>query len=189
MPSLFLEFHGTPSNVKEQSEIARSVAGDGMVSYQEATQEEERSKLWKARHNAYYSVLKLRPAGTRGLPTDVCVPISRLAECIIETYDDVQRSNLIAPIFGHVGDGNFHCILLYNKELDGEAGLSKLQSFNERLVTRALKMEGTCTGEHGVAYGKKRWLAVEHGESAVSLMRSVKDAVDPNGIMNPGKLF
>jgi D-lactate dehydrogenase (cytochrome) len=187
-PSLFLEFHGSPATVLEQSAFAKSVA-NGLVSYHQSVQEEERNKLWRARHNAFYAVMKLRPAGTKGLPTDVCVPVSRLAECITETADDVKKESIIAPIFGHIGDGNFHCILLHNHQIDGEAGLTKLQKFNERLVLRALKMEGTCTGEHGIGYGKKSWLEVEHGLLAVKMMKDVKRSIDPQNIMNPGKLF
>ncbi|HJO69330.1 MAG TPA: FAD-linked oxidase C-terminal domain-containing protein, partial [Rhodospirillales bacterium] len=141
--------------------------------------------LWQARHDAYYACLALRP-GSKGLATDVCVPISRLAECIVETRRDIDESFLIAPIVGHVGDGNFHVVMLLDPDNADE--LAEAKRLNERMVMRALAMDGTCTGEHGVGTGKMEFLTAEHGE-AVSVMRALKRALDPDNIMNPGKIL
>jgi D-lactate dehydrogenase (cytochrome) len=150
-----------------------------------ATRLEDRQRLWQARHNAHYAGLALRP-GCRSWATDVCVPISRLAECILETKQDIERSGLLAPIVGHVGDGNFH--LAFIVDPDDETEMARATALNERMIERALAMGGTCTGEHGIGYGKMNFLVSEHGE-AVSVMRTIKKALDPDNIMNPGKML
>lgn len=185
-PTLFLEFHGTPSAVNEQTETFGALAREnGAEHFDWATKEEDRSRLWTARHNAYYAALQLKP-GYRSLTTDVCVPISKLDDCILETQKDISDSGLTAPMVGHVGDGNFHLMVLIDPA--DEKALDKANAFNERLVNRALAMDGTCTGEHGIGFGKSKWLAMEHGE-AFSTMKAIKSALDPEGLMNPGKLF
>ena len=184
-PTLFFEFHGSNAGVKEQAETVQAISADhGGADFKWATRPEDRTKLWEARHRAYYSALALRP-GAKGWPTDVCVPISRLAECILETKKDIEESGLLAPMVGHVGDGNFH--LVYVIDPDDPEELKRASAHNDRMVARALAMGGTCTGEHGVGYGKLAFLQAEHGE-AVSLMRSIKHALDPDNIMNPGKV-
>ena len=186
-PALFFEFHGTPASVAEQAERVGEIADEnGGSNFQWATKEQDRQKLWEARHNGYYAALALRP-GCRGWPTDVCVPISRLAECILETQQDVREQGLLAPILGHVGDGNFHMTYLIHPDYEDEE-LPKYQVLNDRLITRALRMEGTCTGEHGVGYGKIPYMHREHGES-VALMRQIKEALDPLNLLNPGKIL
>jgi D-lactate dehydrogenase (cytochrome) len=186
-PALFFEFHGTPASVAEQAERVGEIADEnGGSNFQWATKEQDRQKLWEARHNGYYAALALRP-GCRGWPTDVCVPISRLAECILETQQDVREQGLLAPILGHVGDGNFHMTYLIHPDYEDEE-LPKYQALNDRLITRALRMEGTCTGEHGVGYGKIPYMHREHGES-VALMRQIKEALDPLNLLNPGKIL
>jgi D-lactate dehydrogenase (cytochrome) len=185
-PMLFLEFHGTEASVKEQSErfdeIAKEIGGGP---FEWATRPEDRTKLWEARHNAALSTFTLRP-GSRMIATDVCVPISRLAECVTETQRDIAESRLIAPIVGHVGDGNFHLTLLV--DMDDAAEIKVAKQFSERLVERALLMDGTCTGEHGVGQGKMKYLLAEHGASALGAMAAIKRALDPQNIMNPGKI-
>ncbi len=184
-PTLFFEFHGSQAGVKEQAETVEAIAADfGSSDFQWATKAEDRNHLWQARHDAYYAALALRP-GSKGMTTDVCVPISRLAECILETRQDIDDSGILAPIVGHVGDGNFHTVLLVSP--DNEAEIKKAHDVNERMVMRALAMGGTCTGEHGVGYGKMEFLTAEHGE-ALSVMRTLKTALDPDNIMNPGKI-
>src|SRR5689334_17118720 len=184
-PMLFLEFHGTSAGVAEQSERFGEIAADqGGGAFQWTTNTEERTKLWQARHDAYWAAVGMRP-GSRPFATDVCVPLSRLAECVIETQKDIQARGLIAPIAGHVGDGNFHCSPLI--DMNDPAEIAAAREFNARLVERALAMEGTCTGEHGVGQGKMKYLAAEHGE-ALSVMRAIKHALDPEGLMNPGKI-
>jgi D-lactate dehydrogenase (cytochrome) len=184
--TLFVEFHGTENGVKEQAEIVQSIAAEhGGGEFKWATKPEERSHLWTARHDVTYANKALRP-GCEIWATDVCVPISRLAECILETKKDLKESFLIAPLVGHVGDGNFHLGFLINREDPKE--LAEAERLNERLVMRALSMDGTCTGEHGIGLGKMKFLVAEHGD-AVSVMREVKKALDPLGIMNPGKIF
>jgi len=188
-PTLFFEFHGTPAFVDEQVQIVRSISQEnGGGEFKFAETEEERNELWKARHAAYYAVMALRP-GCRGWPTDVCVPLSSMAQCIEETALDVQESKIHGPLFGHVGDGNFHVILLYHPEQDDEEYLNKLIDFNGRLVQRALALAGTCTGEHGVGYGKAPWLLQEHGKRAIDMMGSIKSAFDPENRLNPGKIL
>ncbi len=184
-PTLFFEFHGTERAVAEQAETVQAIAADlGGENFAWATRPEDRDKLWKARHDALYASLALRP-GCRAWVTDVCVPISRLAECITETTADLEKSPLIATIVGHVGDGNFHVVLLVDPDKADE--IAAAERFNERLVMRALAMDGTCTGEHGIGHGKMDFLLAEHGE-AVGVMRALKQALDPDNIMNPGKI-
>jgi D-lactate dehydrogenase (cytochrome) len=184
-PMLFLEFHGTTAGVAEQSERFGEIAKDlGGGPFKWTTNTEERTKLWQARHDAYWAALGLRP-GSRPFATDVCVPLSRLAECVAETQKDIASHGLIAPIAGHVGDGNFHCSPLI--DMDNPAEIKAARDFNARLVERAIAMEGTCTGEHGVGQGKMKYLKAEHGE-ALAVMRSIKQALDPNDVMNPGKI-
>ena len=184
-PTLFFEFHGTPTSVAEQAEVVKVIAREfGADGFRWATTPEERSKLWQARHDAYYAALALRP-GSKGLATDVCVPISRLAECIIETKRDLSQSPIPYALVGHVGDGNFHLVFMIDPNRPEEVAEASL--LNDRMVTRALAMEGTCTGEHGIGYGKMDFLIAEHGE-AVEVMRTIKKALDPDGILNPGKI-
>ena len=185
-PCLFVEFHGSEASVKEQAEGFGSIAADnGGGPFRWTSDPDERTKLWKARHDAYWASLTLRP-GAKGISTDVCVPISRLAECVKLTEDDIAQSGLIAPIVGHAGDGNFHVLILLN--VDNPAEIAASESFVARLNARALEMNGTCTGEHGVGQGKRGFLREELGD-AVDVMRAVKQALDPLGIMNPGKVF
>jgi D-lactate dehydrogenase (cytochrome) len=185
-PTLFLEFHGSTASAAEQAETVQAIAGDnGGGDFRWTGQTEERNRLWQARHDAAYACLALRP-GAKAWATDVCVPISRLAECILETKSDIEGSALIAPLVGHVGDGNFHLVFLIDPDKPEE--LAEAERLNERLVLRALAMGGTCTGEHGIGCGKMDFLVAEHGE-AVSVMRQVKQALDPDNIMNPGKML
>ncbi len=185
-PALFVEFHGTAASVAEQAEMFNAIAEDlGGGPFLWTSVAEERTKLWKARHDAYWSALKLRP-GAQAISTDVCVPISRLAECVAETEADIAASNLIAPIVGHVGDGNFHVLILLDAAKAEE--ISAAEAFVVRLNERALAMEGTCTGEHGIGQGKIAFLERELG-GAVDVMRAIKMALDPHNIMNPGKIF
>ena len=184
-PTLFFEFHGSPGGVAEQSETVKSIAAEyGGSDFRWATTAEQRSKLWQARHDAYYAALALRP-GSKGWATDVCVPISRLAECIRETKQDLAQSPIPSALVGHVGDGNFHLVFMIDPDRPEE--IAEAGRLNDRMVARALSMEGTCTGEHGVGYGKMNFLIAEHGE-AVSVMRTIKRALDPDNIMNPGKI-
>ena len=185
-PTLFLEFHGTPSSAREEVEAFATIAqaeGGGELAY--AEHQEERTKLWQARHDAYWAVRGLRP-GAEVLATDVCVPISALADCIAATREDIDQLGLVAPIVGHVGDGNFHVMPLIDPA-DAEER-RKAQGFLDRLVARALAAGGTCTGEHGVGQGKIAYLAAEHGPG-LALMIAIKKALDPLNILNPGKLF
>ncbi len=186
-PMLLLEFHGTPASVREQAEsfgkIAAEFAGGP---FEWATKTEDRTRLWQARHDSYWAALSLRP-GARAVATDVCVPISRLAECVVETQADIAASGLIAPIVGHVGDGNFHvCVLV---DVEDAADVARTQAFLERLVRRGLAMEGTCTGEHGIGQLKRKYMVEEHDPAALGAMRAIKSALDPQGIFNPGKIF
>ena len=184
-PTLFLEFHGSEAGVAEQAETVQTLAtGNGAGDFQWATRTEDRNRLWQARHDAAYAALALRP-GAGMWATDVCVPLSRLAECIRETREDLAESFLMAPLVGHVGDGNFHLVFLFDP--DDERERAEVERLNERLVSRSLALDGTCTSEHGVGYGKLDFLTAEHGE-AVSLMRDIKKALDPGNIMNPGKI-
>jgi len=184
-PALFLEFHGTQAGVEEQAKLVQDIAHEnGGMDFEWTTKAEDRNRLWTARHQAYFACLQLRP-GSRAVSTDVCVPISRLTECIVETSKDIARASMPIPLFGHVGDGNFHCEILIQPGNEGE--LEEAKQFNERVVNRALAMEGTCTGEHGIGFGKMRSLRKELGE-AVDLMLSMKRAIDPENLMNPGKV-
>ncbi len=186
-PMLLLEFHGTPQSTSEQVALFAEIAASEMGgSLQHASELEERNRLWTARHNAYWACVGLRP-GSRPLPTDVCVPISRLADCLAETAEDVKATGLIAPIVGHVGDGNFHVQPMV--DISNPEEIDAVTKFSARLVARAIAMEGTCTGEHGVGQEKAKYLPQEHGETAIDLMRRVKEAFDPDGIMNPGKML
>ena len=186
-PTLFFEFHGT--SAESVAEAAREVQGiateNGGSDFQWSTTPEDRAKLWHARHNAYYAALALRP-GSKAWTTDVCVPISRLAECILDTRRDLQGSRLIAPMVGHVGDGNFHLIFVINPDDPDE--LAEAKELNSRLVHRALALGGTCTGEHGVGIGKIDYLHEEHGD-ALDVMKAIKRTLDPDNRMNPGKMF
>ena len=185
-PCLFVEFHGSEASVKEQAEGFGEIAADnGGGPFQWTSDPDARAKLWKARHDAYWASLTLRP-GAKGISTDVCVPISRLAECVKLTEDDIAQIGLIAPIVGHAGDGNFHVLILL--DVDDPAEIEASESFVARLNARALGMDGTCTGEHGIGQGKRGFLREELGD-AVDVMRAVKQALDPLGIMNPGKIL
>ncbi|MDB5431682.1 MAG: linked oxidase domain protein [Caulobacter sp.] len=184
--TLFFEFHGTESHAREQTEMVGQLAADnGGGAFQWSNLPEERSKLWKARHEAFYAAVGLRK-GAIGWPTDVCVPISRLAECISQTKKDLEGASMPAPILGHVGDGNFHVIFVLDP--DSKAELAEAEALNKRLVKRALDMDGTCTGEHGIGLGKQDCLVDELGE-AVDMMRVIKRAIDPKDLFNPGKIF
>ena len=185
-PTLFFEFHGSENGVREQAELVGEIAVEfGGGDFQWATRQEDRNKLWQARHDAYYAAMALRP-GCKGWATDVCVPISRLTECLLETRKDIDESGLLAPIVSHAGDGNFHLVFLV--DTDDKEEMARASAVNDRMVARALAAGGTCTGEHGVGYGKIEFLKAEHGE-AVSVMRQIKTALDPDNIMNPGKIL
>jgi D-lactate dehydrogenase (cytochrome) len=184
-PTLLFEFHGTSQGVAEQAELMEAIAAEhGGSAFQWATAAEERSRLWKARHNAWYAALSLKP-GAMGFSTDACVPISRLADCVLETREDVERSGLVCPIVGHVGDGNFHLLVLFDP--NDAAERAKAEALASRVSMRAIGMGGTCTGEHGVGVHKLDALVAEHGDGAVDLMRKIKRALDPFDILNPGK--
>ncbi len=186
VPTLFFEFHGTPASVAEQAVQAEEIAtGFGAHGFQWATDPAERNRLWRARHDAYWACLALKP-GHQGIATDSIVPISRLAEAILGTQQDIAASGLTAPIVGHVGDGNFHTVILVPPEPDG---LARAWELDKRIVARALALGGSCSGEHGVGIGKREFLEAEHGVEALAVMRSVKAALDPRGILNPGKIF
>jgi D-lactate dehydrogenase (cytochrome) len=185
--TLFLEFHGSAAGVVEQADEVAAIAKElGAGEFAWATNEDERRRLWEARHAAYEAALALRP-GARGYVTDVCVPISVLAECITETKSEIDEAGLVAPIVGHVGDGNFHVCFLVDPEVPEE--LDEVRAIAERIAKRAIALGGTCTGEHGVGYGKSKLLPLEHGEEGFDLMRRLKSALDPDGIMNPGKIL
>ena len=185
-PLLFVEFHGSERSVSEQSELFGEIARDhGGGPFDWAVKPEDRTRLWQARHDAYWAARGLRP-GASAVATDVCVPISRLADCVTATQEDIAESRLVAPILGHVGDGNFHLSLLV--DLDDPDEVRRAEGLCERLVERAIAMEGTCTGEHGVGQGKMKYLLAEHGAGALAAMRAIKQAFDPDGIMNPGKI-
>ncbi len=183
-PTLFFEFHGSEGGVREQSQTVEQVARehDGSA-FAWATQAEDRSRLWKARHNAYYAAMALAP-GKQGFATDACVPISRLTDCVLETRADVDASGLVAPIVGHVGDGNFHLVVLFDPDDADER--ARAEGLAERVSLRAIAMGGTCTGEHGIGLHKLDALVAEHGD-AVEMMRTIKRALDPDNILNPGK--
>ncbi len=185
-PLLLFEFHGSEHGVKEQAEVVQQIADEhGAEDFEWATRPEDRSRLWQARHNAYFALLQLRP-GSRAISTDCCVPISRLAECLLETKADCEREKIIHGIVGHVGDGNFHVQMLIDP--NDPADIARAEAVNERMVSRAIAMDGTCTGEHGVGLHKIDFLVQEHGEGAIDVMRTLKHALDPNNILNPGKV-
>jgi D-lactate dehydrogenase (cytochrome) len=185
-PCLFVEFHGSETYVAEQAQDFGAIAAEfGGGPFNWTANADARQKLWQARHDAYWASQNLRP-GASSLSTDVCVPISRLAECVAETEADIDANGLVAPIVGHAGDGNFHVLILFDKYDPAE--LQSTERFVERLNSRALAMDGTCTGEHGIGQGKRGFLRQELGE-AVDVMRTIKRALDPQGIMNPGKVF
>ena len=186
-PTLFFEFHGTSRDVVDEQargveEIAREHGASG---FQWTSSPEDRARLWQARHDVYYATLASRP-GARAMTTDVCVPISQLAPCILETAADATASGIVAPLVGHAGDGNFHLILMLDPE--DAAEVARVSAFSQRLVERALRMGGTCSGEHGVGLGKMKYLKAEHGE-ALDVMRAIKRTLDPHDLMNPGKML
>ncbi|MCB8925836.1 MAG: FAD-binding protein [Ardenticatenaceae bacterium] len=186
-PTLFFEFHGSKATVQEYAEMAGEITHAwGGSDFQWAVDIGERNALWKARHNAYFACLAYRP-GSRSLTTDVCVPISQLAECIIKTKEDIDQSGLTAPIVGHVGDGNFHLLLLVDPHKPED--FAQAEQLNERLVKRALAMGGTITGEHGVGMGKMKFMQAQHGAGTLAVMHAIKQAIDPQNLMNPGKML
>lgn len=187
LPTLFFEFHGLSArDVTEQADAVGDIASENNGgAFSHAVTPEARAQLWAARHDAYYAALAMRP-GCRGWTTDACVPISRLAECIIETKRDIASSPLVAALVGHVGDGNFH--MIFPVDPDNTAEIAEAERLTHRLVERALSMGGTCSGEHGVGLGKMKFLQQEHGEG-LDVMRAIKQTLDPHGIMNPGKMF
>jgi D-lactate dehydrogenase (cytochrome) len=185
-PLLLLEFHGSDASVKEQAETFGEIATEfGSNDFKWTSNAEERTKLWQARHDAAYAAMALRNNG-KIWATDVCVPISRLADCILETKEDLKGSSLMAPLVGHVGDGNFHLSFVLDR--DDPKEMKEAERLNERLIDRALSMDGTCTGEHGVGHGKIKYMQREHGD-ALSVMAALKHALDPDNIMNPGKIL
>jgi len=185
-PTVFFEFHGSKSSVVEQAEAVQAIARDhGGQDFQWATKPEERTQLWQARHDAYFACLQIRP-GSRAVSTDVCVPISRLAECVHETMEDVKSYIAPVPLLGHIGDGNFHLMFLVDPAKPQETELAK--QFNQRLIERALRLEGTCTGEHGVGLGKMGSMRMELGDDVIDVMRNIKRVFDPDNLMNPGKV-
>jgi D-lactate dehydrogenase (cytochrome) len=185
-PTLFLEFAGSASNVSEQVSVVEAIVAEtGGGEFKWATLPEERTRLWKPRHNAYFAALQLRP-GCKSFTTDACVPLSALADCLAKTQLDLESSGLLAPVFGHIGDGNFHCLILVDPDNLSEVTLA--EALCERLAIRAIEMGGTCTGEHGVGLHKMSFLELEHGRATVDIMRRVKRALDPLDILNPGKV-
>jgi len=186
-PTLFFEFHGTTTGVAEQVETVRDLAlANGGSQWAWAISPDERKKLWQARHEMHYAILAMRP-GAKIWGTDACVPISQLAECIRETRQDTEKASFFVTALGHVGDGNFHLGLLI--DTDNPAELQEAEALNARLIERTLRLGGTCTGEHGVGYGKSKYLVAEHGQGAVEVMWAIKAALDPDGLLNPGKVL
>ena len=186
-PMLLMEFHGSPASVKEQAELVQELAsGHDGNAFEWASTPEERTRLWTARHNAYFAAIQSRPA-CRAITTDTCVPISRLADCLLESVEQAEASGIPYFLVGHVGDGNFHFGYLIDSELPDER--IRAEALNHQLVTRALAMGGTCTGEHGIGLHKMDFLVTEAGDGAVDMMRTIKRALDPQNIMNPGKIF
>lgn len=186
LPSLFFEFHGTQAGVREQAEVAEGIAREnGGHAFAWATDPEERNRLWKARHDAYWACRAMRP--TYGaLITDTIVPVSKLAEAVLGVKQDITESGLLAPMVGHVGDGNFHTVILVPPE---EGGMERAWALDRKIVARGLALGGSCSGEHGVGGGKRGFLVTEHGEETIQVMRLIKAALDPTGILNPGKLL
>jgi D-lactate dehydrogenase (cytochrome) len=186
-PTLFLEFHGSEAGVREQAEAVQAIAAEhGGSDFAWAVEAEARNRLWKARHDAYWAGLALMP-GWRALTTDVCVPISRLAEALLGAKQEAEALGHVTCIVGHVGDGNFHQMVLYDPA--DPAGLERAWDMDRRIVTRGLALGGTCSGEHGVGLGKREFLEREHGAEALAVMRGIKAGLDPKGILNPGKMF
>jgi len=186
-PMLLMEFHGSPAGVKEQAETVQEIASDhGGNAFEWATTPEERTRLWTARHNAYFAALQSRP-GCRAISTDTCVPISKLADCLLDSVAETEASGLPYFLVGHVGDGNFHFGYLIDPEIPSEREIA--EDLNHKLVSRALRLGGTCTGEHGIGLHKMDFLVTEAGVGAVNMMRTLKQALDPHNIMNPGKIF
>ncbi|WP_323842196.1 MULTISPECIES: FAD-binding oxidoreductase [unclassified Moraxella] len=186
-PTLFVEFHGTQSGVIEQAQIFADIMAEfGGTDFKWSSDESERKKLWTARHNAYYATRALKPE-FEILSTDACVPISRLAECVTDTVADIQEQGMIGPVVGHVGDGNFHVLLLLDKNNPDD--VAKTKGILSRLAKRAIDMGGTCTGEHGIGQGKRTYMASEYDEQALCVMKLIKQAIDPNNIMNPDKIW
>ena len=187
LPHLFFEFHGTPNSVEEQAKSVEDyAAGHGAREFKWSSSNTDRVHLWQARHQAYYAALALRP-GAKGWPTDVCVPISRLAECINETKAELDASFVTSTLVGHVGDGNFHVIFVLDP--DDAAQHAEAERLNRQMVERALAMDGTCTGEHGIGAGKMDLLELEHGPDVLDVMAAIKRALDPANLLNPGKIF
>ncbi len=186
-PMLLMEFHGSPSSVKEQAEMVQELAGNHLGNaFEWANTPEERTRLWTARHNAYFAAIQSKP-GCRAISTDTCVPISKLADCLLESVAEADASGIPYFLVGHVGDGNFHFGYLIDPDSPEERETA--EDLNRKLVARALRLEGTCTGEHGIGLGKMDFLLTETGDGAVDMMRSIKRALDPKNIMNPGKIF
>jgi D-lactate dehydrogenase (cytochrome) len=186
-PLLLVEFHGSAVSVADQAEQVKGIAeSHGGTGWGWSTDQAQRDKLWTARHNAYYAAKALRP-GCLAIPTDVCVPISRLADCVVETRADITELGLVAPIVGHVGDGNFHVLVLFDPDSADE--VAKAHEINNRVVRRAQSMGGTCTGEHGIGYGKLEFMRGEHDDGSIRAMAAIKAALDPGNLMNPGKLI
>lgn len=186
-PLLLFEFHGSERSVEEQAKTVQEIAAElGASGFEWATRPEERTRLWTARHNAFFAMLQMRP-GARAITTDCCVPISRLAECVLDTQADCEKNGMVYSIIGHVGDGNFHVVMMVDP--DDPAEVAKAEGVNARMVARAISMDGTCTGEHGVGLHKMDILVQEHGEGAIETMRVLKRAFDPKNILNPGKIL
>jgi len=186
-PMLLMEFHGSPTGVKEQAELVQEIAsGHGSDAFEWASTPEDRTRLWTARHNAYFAAIQSRP-GCKAISTDTCVPISRLADCLLDSIAEVDATDIPYFLVGHVGDGNFHFGYLIDPNIPEERRIA--EELNHKLVTRALALEGTCTGEHGVGLHKMDFLVTEAGDGAVNMMRTIKRALDPQNIMNPGKIF
>ena len=186
-PMLLMEFHGSPASVQEQAETVQTLASEhGGEAFEWASTPEERTRLWTARHNAFFAAVSSRP-GCRAISTDTCVPISRLADCLLVSVEEVEASGIPYFLVGHVGDGNFHFGYLVDPHDADEC--ARAEQLNQALVRRAIRMEGTCTGEHGIGLHKMRFLPEEAGEAALDMMRAIKQALDPHGILNPGKIF
>jgi D-lactate dehydrogenase (cytochrome) len=187
LPTLFLEFHGTDAAVKEQAEAVEAIAAEhGARGFSSATDPEARARLWQARHDAYWAAMQLKP-GHRGITTDVCVPISRLVDAVVGAKELARASGLASCIVGHVGDGNFHCVILFPE--NDPAALERAWALDRAIVAQGLQLGGTCSGEHGIGLGKREFLEQEHGAEALAVMRSLKQTLDPRGILNPGKMF
>ena len=186
-PMLLMEFHGSPAGVKEQAEVVQEIAREHRgADFEWADTPEERTRLWTARHNAYFAAVQSRP-GCRCITTDTCVPISRLADALLDTVAEADESGIPYFLVGHVGDGNFHVGYLIDPDDDDER--ARAEALNHRVVQRAIALQGTCTGEHGVGLHKMGFLIDEAGAGAVAMMRTIKQALDPDNIMNPGKVF